>query len=756
MGLTTLTSGGAPTLVRNSVIVVIPVYDGHAHVVESVNAALEHTAADVPFCIINDASTDPQIRTFVEQLGQSGTLEHELFYIEHDTNVGFVASCNEAFELFAPADVVLLNSDCVVSEGWLEAMRAAAASDSRVATVSVMANSATILSIPERNEPTDGLPDGITLGEAAERVNQSSLRTRPEIPTAVGHCVLIRRSALELVGPFDLIFSPGYSEEVDFSQRCLVAGLKHVLADDVYVLHHGGVSFGERSKQLQHDRDTIVADRYPWFLEAVHQIQLRTEGPLDSALLNASIGLRRPRVTVDGAGLNASRTGTQVHTLGVISSLALSGQVELRVLVPTPLDDEVAELLAAFDSVELLPDDEVDEQTEKSDLVHRPFQFTNPSELQFLQRLGHRLVVSQLDQIAFHSASYFESAAAWFEYRQTTIDALSNVDLALFISQHSADDAVANGLIDADRAEVIHLGVERLMTAPEEPPVAPPGIEQLAGAPFVLCLGTNFSHKNRLFAIRLLAALRELGWDGWLVLAGPHAASGTSEDAEQAELDADPGNAARVVDLGPVEEAEKLWLLANTAAVIYPTTHEGFGLVPFEAAAAGAPCIFASHTSLAELFHRDLAVITAWDHEETARAALPLLTAGPLRDQHVNAVRAAGEALTWPAYGERLLDAYRGVVARPSKAYSLLTRQGQGAVSREGYWLVGPEGLLDKRYERPLLAISSRPALAFILLRPLEWGYRVMYRITRLLRPEKGAHDREQGDQSAGGSTVER
>ena len=756
MGLSTLTSGGAPTLARNSVIVVIPVYDGHAHVVESVNAALEHTAADVPFCIINDASTDPQIRTFVEQLGQSGKLEHELFYIEHDTNVGFVASCNEAFEIFAPADIVLLNSDCVVSEGWLEAMRAAAASDARVATVSVMANSATILSIPERNEPTGGLPEGISLDEAAERVNQSSLRIRPEIPTAVGHCVLIRRSALELVGPFDLIFSPGYGEEVDFSQRCMVVGLKHILADDVYVLHHGGVSFGERSKQLQHDRDTIVAGRYPWFLETVHQMQVRTEGPLDSALLNASLGLRRWRVTIDGAGLNASRTGTQLHTLGVISSLARSGQVELRVLVPTPLDEEVAELLAGFDSVELLPDDEVDEETEKSDLVHRPFQFTKPSELQFLQRLGHRLVVSQLDQIAFHNASYFESATAWFEYRQTTIDALANVDLALFISQHSADDAIANGLIDADRAEVIHLGVEQLMASPDQPPIAPPGIEQLAGAPFVLCLGTNFSHKNRVFAIRLLAALRELGWDGWLVFAGPHAASGTSEDAEQAELDADPGNAVRVVDLGPVEEAEKLWLLANTAAVIYPTTHEGFGLVPFEAAAAGAPSIFASHTSLAELFPQELAVITAWDEKETARATLPLLTAGPEREQQVSAVLAAGAALTWPAYGANLLDAYRAMLELPSSAYSLLTRQGQGAVSREGYWLVGPEGLLDKRYERPLLAISSRPALALIFLRPLELGYRLMYKVGRLLRPGNEKVDLDQDDRSAGRSSDKR
>ncbi|MBJ7343625.1 MAG: hypothetical protein JHC46_08570, partial [Solirubrobacteraceae bacterium] len=71
---------------------------------------------------------------------------------------------------------------------------------------------------------------------------------------------------------------------------------------------------------------------------------------------------------------------------------------------------------------------------------------------------------------------------------------------------------------------------------------------------------------------------------------------------------------------------------------------------------------FASHTSLAELFPQELAVITAWDEKETARATLPLLTAGPEREQQVSAVLAAGAALTWPAYGANLLDAYRAML----------------------------------------------------------------------------------------------
>ena len=59
-----------------------------------------------------------------------------------------------------------------------------------------------------------------------------------------------------------------------------------------------------------------------------------------------------------------------------------------------------------------------------------------------------------------------------------------------------------------------------------------------------------------------------------------------------------------MVDLGAVDEAEKAWLYANAALVLYPTVNEGFGLVPFEAADAGAPCLWAAHSSLAELLPR--------------------------------------------------------------------------------------------------------------------------------------------------------
>src|SRR5437764_13101663 len=152
-----------------------------------------------------------------------------------------------AVAMSVPADVVILTSDCVVADGWLDGLRAAAYVDSRVATASALTNNGSVVSVPERR-PMPRIPQDWSLDDAAAAIRRRSLRIRPRLPTAVGHCVYIRRSALELVGDFDRAFTPGYGEEVDFSQRCLRRGLCHVAADDVFVLHHGGGSLAPNGK----------------------------------------------------------------------------------------------------------------------------------------------------------------------------------------------------------------------------------------------------------------------------------------------------------------------------------------------------------------------------------------------------------------------------------------------------------------------------------------------------------------------------
>ena len=260
------------------------------------------------------------------------------------------------------------------------------------------------------------------------------------------------------------------------------------------------------------------------------------------------------------------------------------------------------------------------------------------------------------------------------------------------------------------------------MVVADGEPVAPPGVE---GRPFLLCLGTDFLHKNHPFALALFQRLREAhGFDGRLVLAGPHALRGTSEGEEAAWRAANPQLAADVVALGEAPEAQKAWLYRHAALVLYPTTFEGFGFIPFEAAEAGAPSLWANQSSMADLLPSEHAGIVPWDVEASAANAARLIAdPQPL----VEAVRKAGAELTWDRCAEQLLAVYRDAATAPRRA----SAEPRESLTDLAMSLVGPGGWLSPDDQQALLAVSARPALKRTVFGALKGGYRAMYRARR-------------------------
>lgn len=156
---------------------------------------------------------------------------------------GFVSSVNRGMAL-SDRDVVLLNSDTIVTRGWLEKLQRAAASDPRIATVTPFSNNATICSLP-RSLEVNALPTGWDLDAFAYLVERLAARERPRLPTGVGVCLYIRRPALDRLGLFDeRAFGLGYGEESEFCTRALRAGWLHVLDDATFIWHAGQGSFG--------------------------------------------------------------------------------------------------------------------------------------------------------------------------------------------------------------------------------------------------------------------------------------------------------------------------------------------------------------------------------------------------------------------------------------------------------------------------------------------------------------------------------
>jgi glycosyltransferase involved in cell wall biosynthesis len=360
---------------------------------------------------------------------------------------------------------------------------------------------------------------------------------------------------------------------------------------------------------------------------------------------------------------------------------------------------------------------------DRADVVHRPFQLSNAGDLNFLASLGERLLVTQQDLIAFHDPAYFPGAAAWQDYRELTRLGLGTADRVLFFSAHARDDALAEELVEPARASVVHLGVDHPTATIE--PVPPSGAERLPASPLLLCLGTDYLHKNRVFALRLLHALSEQGVDAMLVFAGPKVAHGSSRPDETRFLDSNTQLA--VLDLGPVTEAEKAWLFDRAALVVYPSVLEGFGLVPFEAAAHRVPCLWAAGSALSELLPDEAAGIVPWDPGPTAERARALLTHHETRERNLSAIDTAARSLTWDATAQRLLQIYEAAAEAPARP--LTAGAGVGlTLSEDAARLVGPGGELPADVHRPLLALATHPRLAKPAYAALKLGYRMLQR----------------------------
>ena len=664
------------------------------------------------------------------------------------------AAVNRALEELAPADVVVLEEACRVTSGWLERLREACRSDTNTATASALADVGTELALSRQ---ADGFED------LARGVAEHTLMLRPRLNRAVGPCVYVRREALELVGQLDEELDLPVSLELDFTQRCLLSGLAHIAADDVLVQRLApadAADNGDPSTGAAGELPARLLARYPYLAKT------RTVGESDvlSLALQAARGPRAPlSVTLDARALDGAVTGTQVHVLELILALAQTETLQLRVLVwAERIDQETMELLRGLPATEILAVEDVGASTPRSTVFHRPQQAFSAGDVALALALGERFVLSQLDLIAYRNPGYFADASAWEDYRRASRHGLAAADRVVVFSEHTRRELLADALVEQALVRVVPPGLDhRTPAQPRRPGALAGNTDSALCSDFLLCLGTDFRHKNRVFALRLLDHLRDdHDWGGRLVLAGTHISHGSSRQLERAFLDEHPELRELVVDLGSVTEEEKVWLIANANAVVYPSVYEGFGLVPFESALSGVPCVFAPQSSLAEAAPEGTATILPWDPAWSATAVHALLTDADTRARQVQALSATARGLSWAAAAASMFEVYREAALAPVRAAATLSRD---ATEREdemiaahervvetligerelvlrdydellaelgpGRGLIGPRGSLPDDLQRALLALSARPALS----RPLYGGLARMFVAARTI-----------------------
>jgi hypothetical protein len=149
---------------------------------------------------------------------------------------------------------------------------------------------------------------------------------------------------------------------------------------------------------------------------------------------------------------------------------------------------------------------------------------------------------------------------------------------------------------------------------------------------------------------------------------------------------------------------------------------DGFGLVPFEAAAAGTPCVYSDRSSVGEYLPPEGALLDLSDPVETARRLANLLDSGGTGDQIVPAIRRAAESLTWSRAAESYADIYHRAMTRPVGLSLVLGREiGVGARSE----------MASSEAERRMLFLLKQSA---VMRRVAETALGVAIAVRRALR----------------------
>lgn len=242
-----------------STTVVVPVFNAYEAVEECLASLASHCQSHTRVLVLDDCSTDERIAPLLRRYR-----DERAFKIERNpSNLGYTQTINKAIQLCPEDDVVLLNSDTVVTAGWFTSLRYCAYACLNVATVTAVSDNAGAFSVPDI-EVSNQVPPYLSREQFARAVQHAGSGRALSVPTGNGFCMFIKREALEKLGLFDeQKFPRGYGEENDFCMRAFRAGMLNLVCDKSFVFHKRSQSFhGEKQSLMEQGARQLAAD-YP-------------------------------------------------------------------------------------------------------------------------------------------------------------------------------------------------------------------------------------------------------------------------------------------------------------------------------------------------------------------------------------------------------------------------------------------------------------------------------------------------------------
>lgn len=275
----------------------------------SIAAERERTDLAIETVVVDNASPSKDYWAVV-----SADFQVEL--IELDENRGYAAGCNAGIVRASGDAILLLNPDTELLPGALDTLWQALHLSVHVGMV------APLLLNPDGSVQSAGYRfPGVAnvlfdLFPSHPRLYESPLNGRMpasdgvqpvQIDYPLGAAMLLRRAALDDVGPFDESYGM-YSEEIDWARRLATAGWTAILVPQAHVIHHGGQSTGQQPEAMY---EALWASRATYYLRYATPRQQRAI----RAIVNVGTRWQDRRATKERRITNA-RIRARFSTLG--------------------------------------------------------------------------------------------------------------------------------------------------------------------------------------------------------------------------------------------------------------------------------------------------------------------------------------------------------------------------------------------------------------------------------------------------------
>ncbi len=210
--------------------------------------SLERHAGECEIIVVDNGSSD-------DSLEFSCRLHSPVHLQRNVTNLGFAAASNAGWKMSSGDEVLFLNPDTECEEGSVRALQQTMSSDRGVWAVGgalASPSGSAQIGFNVRAFPTIGsvaaemlLMDEIWPGNpwtCGYRMSHWNHLDVCEVDQPAAACLLVRRSALELLGGFDEAFYPAWFEDVDLCKRIRNRGGRILFQPAARFLHHGGSS----------------------------------------------------------------------------------------------------------------------------------------------------------------------------------------------------------------------------------------------------------------------------------------------------------------------------------------------------------------------------------------------------------------------------------------------------------------------------------------------------------------------------------